>query len=333
MKKKFDKSDLKRVGRNVLAVVGGITVASVLFFGGLVMVSQTGSERSDIAIEDLGSDGGSSSVWSSGSSGQETIEAPMDETMFAYNGRTFMETSNFNETYDAVKALIEKYDGRISTENLGSHDREFSDEDYRYAYIWAEVDADEFFKFSDELSAIDGVAVTSRSLSGADVSESYLSIESRIGLKQEMLKVLQDEFDATEDASARTSLMENIIDIREDIAQLEESKEDYGEDVAKSDMYISIDEVSPLTISSLGASYTSKLAAAFVSGWNLIVGFLSGLLLLAVRLWAFIVLIAVFILIRKRDEIRSRRARKGDRVQAVADREAEKGAPAADDES
>lgn len=329
MKKKFDKSDLKRVGRNVLAVVGGITIAVVLLLGGLTMVSQTGSHDSKIAIEDLGGDGGSSDVWSSGSSGQEAIKAPMDETMFAYNGRTFMETSKFNETYDKVKALIEKYDGRISTENLGSHEREFSDEDYRYAYIWAEVDADDFFKFSDELSAIDGVAVTSRSLSGADVSESYLSIESRISLKQEMLKVLQDQFDATEDASARTSLMENIIEIREDIAQLEESKEDYGEDVAKSDMYISINEVSPLTISSLGASYTSKLAAAFMSGWNLIVGFLSGLLLLAVRLWAFIVLIAVFVLIYKRDKIRARRVLKGDRAQAVADREAEKSAPAA----
>lgn len=330
MKKKFDKSDLKRVGRNVLAVVGGITIAVVLLLGGLTMVSQTGVYDSKTAIEDLGDGAGvdaGSDVWSSGSSGQGAVKAPMDETMFAYNGRTFMETSKFNETYDTVKSLIEKYDGRISTENLGSHDHEFSDEDYRYAYIWVEVDADDFFKFSDELSAIDGVAVKSRSLSGADISESYLSIESRIGLKQEMLKVLQDQFNATEDVSTRASLMENIIEIREDIAQLEESREDYGEDVAKSDMYIAINEVSPLTISSLGASYTSKLAAAFMSGWNLIVGFLSGLLLLAVRLWAFIVLIAAFVLIHKHGGIRARLGRKNNGVQSAMDCEPEESAP------
>ena len=102
MKKKFDKSDLKRVGRNVLAVVGGITIAVVLLLGGLTMVSQTGVYDSKTAIEDLGDGAGvdaGSDVWSSGSSGQGVVKAPMDETMFAYNGRTFMETSKFNETY------------------------------------------------------------------------------------------------------------------------------------------------------------------------------------------------------------------------------------------
>lgn len=260
-----------------LAIVGVLSLC--MFF--LIVGSLPNDTNNKTTIEDLAV------------SEEDFGSAVNSESMFVYNGYTGMETSNFSKAYQAVHQLVFDYKAEVTSE---SRSRNSFRDDGRYenATLYIEMESEKFNAFSDALERVGGVTIVDKVIDGSDESNDYISLDARMALTQDSLRMLEDLYNKASDIETRFDMMQQIIEMKKDMAHYQELLLKYDNDVKYSRMVVKIQEVSPLAFASAGSSYGEKIVTAFTSGWDLAVASFSALVLFILRFWVFWLVLVAF---------------------------------------
>ncbi len=274
-----------------------------LFFSWALACSSGGGDTSQYEIA-----GGKAAVppmdqsEGASNSGQST-QMETVETKIIRDGRMTVNVKDVSKAKLFVDGVLVKYRARTSGE-------QFENTDYQSSYyIRIRVPSDKLDSLVRDLETIDG-NVVSKSIDARDVTEEYIDLETRMENKRSYLEQYRQLL-----KSARTT--EDVLKVSEEIRQIEEELESVegrlrylADQVAMSTLELSMIQTKDYIYKpDRSINFVERLKESLSGGWYGFVNFC----LFMLRLWPFLLLIAVFwVLFRKlRKSARERRKQAG----------------------
>lgn len=310
---KFKQWRLRHPGLTLLGGIALFFLCAYLF--GEVMY-QTGGSRggvtpyvnngvdgfsSDMGLQstqEYAMDSGSSSVGSS--DGTTAVDLEKTKTKKVYSGSMQLDTVKFDSVYDDVTSIINEVGGFIESDDVSYDDYGIDDKAYRNCYMRVRVPGDKFESVVDSLSKIDNVSVTSKSVSSEDITKMYTSLESELNAAKNQLERLKELYASATVTADKISLISEISNLEIRVQSIEDNMKFYDDTVTYSQLYITINEASPLEVRTAVAGYGNKLIEAFKTGWNGGLEFFGAIGLLLARLWLILAVAIVIILVGRK---------------------------------
>lgn len=201
-----------------------------------------------------------------------TAEVDLGDRKVIYHAQLSMEVKNFDNAIDKIEKIVKQRGGYIVQTS------QYEEEKTIGGYVTIRVPQDSFSGFLDEIEAI-AVKVPHREVSGSDVTEEYVDLESRLKAKkavEERLLAFMEDAKKTEDL---LKISEDLGRVQEEIEQITGRMKYLDNQVAYSTVEIDISQpvVNPGVS---GENERNTLAAAWsalISSINGILNFFSGL--------------------------------------------------------
>lgn len=233
--------------------------------------------------------------------GESDTAAPRAATKLIYQGSIEMETMEFDQAMEKLKALVEHCGGYVESSSLRNYDGSYRSADYT-----VRIPTDHYREFYNGAGEL--CHVLQKNENTENVTYAYYDTVGRLETQKIKLARLQELL-------KRAETMEDIITIESAISETEHQIEalsgeirHYDDLVEYSTVNLNIREVDKLAnTKEFTDSYGGRLGGAFVTGWK---GFVDGVenitVFLAHYLMWIILLVLVVILVRKIREQRKR---------------------------
>lgn len=217
--------------------------------------------------------------------------AELTDRKVIYHAQIDMQVKNFNDTRHKIEAIAKKANGYIVETSQNE------DEDQIDGYFTVRIPQDKFTGFLDQVEQL-ADKVPQREVTGSDVTEEYVDLESRLKAKkaveERLLKFMEDA-KKTEDL---LKISDDLGQVQEEIEQLTGRMNYLQNQVAYSTVDISVtQQVVNRGVS--GENERNTIAAAWsalIASTNGVLSFLSGLVVfLAGSLPVLIILIVIAI--------------------------------------
>lgn len=231
-----------------------------------------------------------------------------------------IETLDYDATMTSIKDTIKKYNGIIQSENESDSSYNWYYEDYQKTsgtmsnYIQVRIPSADYENFVSEL---DGVGkITSKSTSVDNISQKYYDTTTKIEALEIQEQNLLEMLEKCETIEDMITVEERLSDVQYELNSLQTSKRYMDTDVAYSYVNISVLEVMEYHYSQTPAkknTFADRLSNTLKSSAEGFLSFLEGLLFLIIRLFPYLIILAVICLIfRKRIKraITNRRTRR-----------------------
>ena len=238
---------------------------------------------------------------SGGSSvGTTSVDLGKTKTKKVYSGSMQLDTVKFDSVYEDVKSIINDVGGFIESDDVSYDQYGIDDKAYRNCYMRVRVPGETFESVVDSLSKIDNVSVTSKSVSSEDITKMYTSLETELNAAKNQLERLKELYNSATVTADKISLISEISSLEIKVQSIEENLKFYDDTVTYSQLYITINEASPLEVRTDVAGYGNKLIEAFKTGWNGGLEFFGAIGLLLARLWLILAVAIVVILVGRK---------------------------------
>lgn len=139
----------------------------------------------------------------------------VDQRKVIYTADTRIEVKDLQKKIATLESLIIDYDGYI-VESSRSNDTE---ENNRTGFITARVPQTNFKTFMDEVESGEGKLLSSN-ISGQDVTEEYVDLESRLQSKKVVEKRLLAFMEQAEKTEDLLAISEDLAEVQEEIEQI-----------------------------------------------------------------------------------------------------------------
>lgn len=256
--------------------------------------SDVGLQSTQEYAMDSGSSSGGSSV------GTTAVDLEKTKTKKVYSGSMQLDTVKFDSVYDDVTSIINEVGGFIESDDVSYDDYGIDDKAYRNCHMRVRVPGEKFESVVDSLSKIDNVSITSKSVSSEDITKMYTSLESELNAAKNQLERLKELYASATVTADKISLISEISNLEIRVQSIEDNLKFYDDTVTYSQLYITINEASPLEVRTAVAGYGNKLIEAFKTGWNGGLEFFGAIGLLLARLWLILAVAIVIILVGRK---------------------------------
>lgn len=256
--------------------------------------SDVGLQSTQEYAMDSGSSSGGSSVDTT------AVDLEKTNTKKVYSGSMQLDTVKFDSVYDDVTSIISEVGGFIESDDVSYDEYGIDDKAYRNCYMRVRVPGDKFESVVDSLSKIDNVSVASKSVRSEDITKMYTSLESELNAAKNQLERLKELYDSATVTADKISLISEISNLEIRVQSIEDNMKFYDDTVTYSQLYITINEASPLEVRTAVAGYGNKLIEAFKTGWNGGLEFFGAIGLLLARLWLILAVAIVIIFVGRK---------------------------------
>ena len=230
----------------------------------------------EVAEEDSAKAGGISSM------------LPQNENAkIIYSTYLDVDTKAFDDTQKDIESVTKAHNGYFENLEQDSYSA------YRNAYYVIRVPADQFDSFMSEIQKVG--TVTSISQNAADISETYVDIESRLETAKAKLARLQELLSQAQDLSDIITIENEIADVQYEIDELSGTLKSYDSQVEYSSVTLNLHEVYRTTEGDSPISFGERIKTAFSNG---VKGFTDGMediLVFFAASWLWLLLIGVVI--------------------------------------
>ncbi|MYL32269.1 DUF4349 domain-containing protein [Pontibacillus yanchengensis] len=151
-----------------------------------------------------------------------------DKKMIIYNADISIKTREYNPFYQKLEQLIQKHKGYIVNSSVNKGDNEKTN-----ATVKLRVPKENFYPFVNGLSPISG-SITNKDISGRDVTEDYVDLESRLKAKQKVEERLLSFMDQAEETEQLLQVSKDLERVQEEIEVIQgkmnylENQSDYS---------------------------------------------------------------------------------------------------------
>jgi hypothetical protein len=215
-----------------------------------------------------------------------------------------IETLDYDSTITSIKDTIKKYKGIIQSENESDSSYNWYYENYQKTsgtmtdYIEVRIPSDDYENFVNEL---DGVGkITSKSTSVDNISQKYYDTTSQIEALQIQEQNLLEMLEKCETIEDMITVEDRLSEVRYQLNNLQTSKRYMDTDVAYSYVNINVTEVMEYHNTQEPVkknTFADRLKNTIKSTGTGFLSFLEGLLFLIIRLFPYLVIIAIICLI------------------------------------
>jgi hypothetical protein len=215
-----------------------------------------------------------------------------------------IETLDYETTITSIKDTIKKYNGIIQSENESDSSYNWYYENYQKTsgtmtdYIEVRVPSANYESFISEL---DGVGkITSKSTSVDNISQKYYDTTSQIEALQIQEQNLLEMLEKCETIEDMITVEDRLSEVRYELNSLQTDKRYMDTDVAYSYVNINVSEVMEYHYTqqpSKTNTFLDRLKNTIKSSATGFLSFLEGLLFLIIRLFPYLVIIALIRLI------------------------------------
>jgi hypothetical protein len=229
------------------------------------------------------------------------------EEKLVYYCNIDIETLDYDTTISSIKDTIKKYNGVIQSENETDSSYNWYYEDYQKTsgtmndYIEVRVPSANYEAFVNEL---DGVGkITSKSTSVDNISQKYYDTTTQIEALQIQEKNLLEMLDKCETIDDMITVEERLSEVQYQLNNLQTTKRYMDIDVAYSYVNISVAEVMEYHNTQAPVkknTFQDRLKNTINSTGKGFLAFLEGLLFLIIRLFPYLIIIAIICLIFKK---------------------------------
>ena len=241
---------------------------------------------------------------SASKSGKEEGQTdPGQEQKLVYTCNLTIETLEFQETSDAVRKSITKYDGIIENENTSDSDRYWYRDGNRQqaakeTYMTIRIPSEHYEEFLTDLEGSGG-KITQISKSVENITKSYndqsVLIES-LEKQEKRLLAMMDEAETIEDMIAVEA---RLTEVQTQLNQARTQLSYMDSQVSYSTIYLYIDEVADYS-SHEEQSFGEEILEAIGDSWKSFCSALKDLLILFIYILPFLLLLAllIYVLVR-----------------------------------
>lgn len=223
--------------------------------------------------------------------GENNAGVPRSEAKLIYRGSIEMETIEFDQAVEALKALVERCGAYVESSNLHNYDGS-----YRSAHYTVRVPVEHYREFYNGAGEL--CHVLRKDETTEDVTYAYYDTAGRLETQKTKLTRLQELLKQAES-------MEDIITIESAISETEHQIETlsgelrhYDDLVDYSTVELSLREVYKLSnTEGIADGYGSRLGAAFVTGWKNFVNGLENITVFLAHYLMWILLAAVVVIL------------------------------------
>ena len=228
---------------------------------------------------------------------------PGQEQKLVYTCNLTIETLEFQETSDAVRKSITKYDGIIENENTSDSDRYWYRDGNRQqaakeTYMTIRIPSEHYEEFLTDLEGSGG-KITQISKSVENITKSYndqsVLIES-LEKQEKRLLAMMDEAETIEDMIAVEA---RLTEVQTQLNQARTQLSYMDSQVSYSTIYLYIDEVADYS-SHDEQSFGEEILEAIGDSWKSFCSALKDLLILFIYILPFLLLLAllIYVLVR-----------------------------------
>ena len=209
-----------------------------------------------------------------------------DTTKIIYTADMRIETTEFDDTAELLKSLVEQYGGYFERNSVSGYSG-----DYRSAYYTIRIPAEYFDTFIE--TAKGSAHVTYVDTYAEDVSDYYYDVQARLETAKIKLERLQALLEKAEN-------MEDIITLEQAISEAEYEVDNYGgtlthydKMVAYSTITLNMSEVYKITEEEPApVTFGERLGSAFKYGMSNLGNFFENIALWLAESWAFLLIAA-----------------------------------------
>lgn len=264
----------------------------------------------------------------SGSGDSSYVEEARSDVKRIYTGNVSLETVRFDDVMTVIDSMVEDAGGYFEDHEVYTRNDTWNDSGmYRYADLTIRVPVEQFDSVMNSIVTAESVSVVSQSVSSDDVSEQYYDIEIRLENARDQVEQLQALLEQAETVDEVISVRNALSDATYDLEYLQGQLNRYDSRIQYSYLYVTVREVTALTMTARAAGFGAKLSEGVVHGFTSGIEFLADLLLVIVSNWLVIlVLVLVIILIVRASRKRIRKhtsVKREKRASRKAEREAQ----------
>lgn len=251
--------------------------------------------------------------------------------------RTYLneETLNFDETYAAVKELLNKNGCIIANENVSNDGNSYMSSGYRssrngyvterQAYMEIRVPAANYNLLLENIVSVGNVI--SKETTATNITRNYNDTMAELAAYEEEYAQLQKLMEMSGNMSDILEVSNQMTSVRSRINQLKSLIQNMDNDVAYSYIYLTLTEVVEYTqpeTTRVKKTFWDRLKNTVADSWNGFLSFCEGLLFLIIELLPYAIIAAIIVLIylktplhRRRKECRElKKAKKSSQITA-----------------
>ena len=229
-------------------------------------------------------------------------EDRLQDAKMIYTADLTVETTAFDDATEGLRRLVEDMGGYFETASVYNNGG-----DYRSAYYTIRVPAEQYRNLLTQVGEL--CHIVRKEENSDNISDQYYDTESRLVTQQTKLERLQTLLAQAETMEDIITIESAISDTELAIEQLTGTLRQYDSLVDYSTVNVSLEEVYKLSnVEEPAQGFTSRLGAAFASGWNGFVDVLEAVVMGLAHIWVLVVVLAAGGVIAWR-VIRRRRAR------------------------
>lgn len=225
----------------------------------------------EVAEEDM-----SVSMQSAGGTAGEDGAMDVDEVKtyaekIIYSGRSYMETTEFDEALLALDRAVQQYGGFVQDSNISGNTRHNSDGTTvvvnRWGYYVVRIPTDAFDAFMAMTAQIGNV--TSSSRTAENVTSQYTDYEARLESLNTQEERLLSMLEESGDLESLIALEARLSEVRYEIESIERNLRNLDQRLAYSTVTLEIQEVEVYTPTAAAQrSFGEKIADAFRDSWK-----------------------------------------------------------------
>lgn len=211
-------------------------------------------------------------------------------TMLIRTADIRMQVDEHDATTKAVRKLISFHKGFVSGE------RASGDENYRETSLDIRVPNTQFDSLVNQIAGLAGI-LDNKTITTEDVGEEYVDLKSRLEARKVAEQTYMQILKSAKKISDVLEVQEKLRQVREEIESAQGRMRFLENRVSLSTITVTFYTSHQVAAAvSSGAGLGERLSVAFFRGWNSILAGLVGL----TYLWPIWILVAVFVLMRKR---------------------------------
>ena len=223
-----------------------------------------------------------------------------------YHANVSISTKKFDDTLSGCRALANKYEAIIQSENFSDSDTSwYTSEEYRsrngysrYYTVELRIPSKNFESFLNSAGDLEGV-ITNRDSNVTNISAQYYDAQEEMKAYEAELTRLYALMDQATEMSDILTLEERITTVQTSLNQVKSSLRTMDTDVAYSYITLNIDEVAPSAVitETDEPTFGEKLKEAFSHSISAFVKFIQAIILILASTWPFLILLALVIIL------------------------------------
>lgn len=201
----------------------------------------------------------------------EVYEVQTYAEKIIYSGRSYMETTEFDEALLALDKAVQQYGGFVQDSNVSGNTRHNSDGTTvvvdRWGYYVVRIPTDAFDAFMTMTAQIGNV--TSSSRTAENVTSQYTDYEARLESLNTQEERLLSMLEESGDLESLIALEARLSEVRYEIESIERNLRDLDQRLAFSTVTVEIQEVEVYTpTAATQRSFGEKISDAFRDSWK-----------------------------------------------------------------